>query len=145
MPTQLESLIEADLQAFQKKQKELAGVITSTTEVTEDQDDDGVLTTTTTTTTTKIETIVQKATKSETPKDPEPTDSVKPIVNGAHDVQGETFLTYGDVVKTKEDAAKDEVLLDLPEDSPNTVYLGLRVYTGKDVLTTVTGRLKGDK
>ena len=47
---------------------------------------------------------------------------------------------YGDTTETKKEEEKGKVII--PHDDSNSIYVGLRVYTHKDVPAVVVGRLK---
>ncbi|KAH9479886.1 Calpain [Psilocybe cubensis] len=169
LPTTLESLIQRDLEEYEKKKKAEGEVVTK---VVEEVSEDGTVTTTTTTTTTKVETVVvgkkvalQKESPPEKPTsiplppttvDPTPTTNgistpalpnVTPEVPNIPDTSRSRYRgsspRYGGSSATKgEDVPKGKVEID--HDDPNTVCVGLRVYTHKDVPTVVVGRLKVD-
>jgi hypothetical protein len=50
---------------------------------------------------------------------------------------------YGESTDTKKEEEKGKVTI--PHDDPNSIYVGLRVYTHKDVPAVVVGRLKATK
>ena len=50
---------------------------------------------------------------------------------------------YGDTTDTKKEEEKGKVVI--PHDDSNSIYVGLRVYTHKDVPAVVVGRLKAIK
>ncbi|KDR70872.1 hypothetical protein GALMADRAFT_75596 [Galerina marginata CBS 339.88] len=156
LPTTLESLIKQDLEAFEKKKKAEAELVKK---VVEETNEDGSVTTTTTTTTTKTETVVVSSktnpTKLEikptatpakpaspaTPPQPElPIEPIEPISSGTATPAAPNVSS--DDPNTPDTPEKGKVLID--HDDPNTVYIGLRVYTHKDVPAVVVGRLKTD-
>ncbi|KAF8159960.1 hypothetical protein B0H34DRAFT_424573 [Crassisporium funariophilum] len=163
LPVFLETLIQRDLDEFEKKKKAADESATMTVEET---NEDVTVTTTTTTTTKMVETVVvnkkAKITKSEKPSVPAlekpvhielpskldipaeptaPSGTVTPAdsFNDRQRSANPRRSNYGDVAEAKP-AEKGRVTI--PHDDPNSVYVGLRVYTHKDVPAVVVGRLK---
>ncbi|KAF9480348.1 cysteine proteinase [Pholiota conissans] len=158
LPKSLDELIKQDLDAYEKAKKEKAEAPTVVTE--ESIGEDGAVTTTTTTTTTKVEkVVVQKAVKkekeapseketkdkpAENTTSPKPTPGLLPAEPPAPN-SGATTPAAGDDPNTP-DPSTDRLLekgkVAVPHDDPNSVYVGLRVYTHKDAPAAVVGRLK---
>jgi co-chaperonin GroES (HSP10) len=66
--------------------------------------------------------------------------------NGDHareNAQQQRGYNYGDSTDVKKEEEKGKVLI--PHDDSNSIYVGLRVYTHKDVPAVVVGRLKATK
>jgi hypothetical protein len=166
-------LIQRDFDEYDKKKKAPEETATATS-VEEKTADGTVTTTTTTTTTTKVETIVVNktaATKVDSSPDlvkPAPVDvsveneaSIDTITPAAPNIDSNTPPTsvvndegharenaqrgynYGDSPDTKKEEEKGKVTI--PHDDSNSIYVGLRVYTHKDVPAVVVGRLKAAK
>lgn len=53
------------------------------------------------------------------------------------------IYNYGDDADTKKEEEKGKVTI--PHDDSNSIYVGLRVYTHKDVPAVVVGQLKAAK
>ncbi|KAF8808292.1 hypothetical protein BYT27DRAFT_7241740 [Phlegmacium glaucopus] len=151
--TSLETLIRRDFNEYKKKKacKE------STTTKTEGKTEDGIVTTSTTTTTsTKVETVVVNKTAATA------TTRYQSVVQSHQLHQMQTLIpllialasvkgmyvrvcnngNYGDstAVETEKEEEKGQVTI--PHDDLNSVYVGLRVYTYKDVPAVVVGHLK---
>ncbi|KAF8811467.1 cysteine proteinase [Phlegmacium glaucopus] len=155
--TSLETLIQRDFNEYKKKKacKE------STTTKTEGKTEDGIVTTSTTTTTsTKVETVVVNKTAATAttryqsgrpcPRQTCSTDvsvesdtttsgTITPAAPNAdsHTPPDSISVSEGNTEKEEE---KGQVTI--PHDDLNSVYVGLRVYTYKDVPAVVVGHLK---
>jgi len=57
--------------------------------------------------------------------------------------QQQRGYNYGDTADTKKEEEKGKIAI--PHDDSNSIYVGLRVYTHKDVPAVVVGRLKATK
>lgn len=157
---------------YEKKKKAECEIVTKTVE--EVAEDGTVTTTTTTTTTkvetvvvgkkatTKSEPVPEKPTSIALP--PKSVDPIPPTANGTTtpalpnvtpdvpdvpDTSRSRYRgssprgAYGDSPESNPaEVPKGKVAID--HDDPNTVCVGLRVYTHKDVPTVVAGRLKAD-
>ncbi|KAJ2912950.1 hypothetical protein MD484_g7458, partial [Candolleomyces efflorescens] len=149
--TSLEAIIESDLAEFQAKQKkkeEEEGDKTETT-VTEEKSEDGSSTTTTTTTvtttTTETKQVVVKSAPEPSTKPTTSEETITKVVGvtaptAAAPGDGETPVTTTTTTTVVVESGKVTV----PYEDPDTVYVGLRVYTNKEVPATVTGKLRGD-
>ena len=71
-----------------------------------------------------------------------PPDSISNFREGKRHARQSTprGYNYGDAPETKKEDETGKVTV--PHDNPNSVYVGLRVYTHKDVPAVVVGRLK---
>lgn len=74
-----------------------------------------------------------------------PPDSNGVISNEGHARENalQRGYNYGDSTDTKKEEEKGKVVI--PHDDSNSIYVGLRVYTHKDVPAVVVGRLKAIK
>ncbi|KAJ3507029.1 hypothetical protein NLJ89_g6535 [Agrocybe chaxingu] len=72
------------------------------------------------------------------PDDPNTSDSMSERQRASHDRLARP--RYGDEPDTSGDDVKGKVTI--PHDDPNSVYVGLRVYTHKDIPANIVGRLK---
>ncbi|KAF8194986.1 hypothetical protein BJ912DRAFT_847616 [Pholiota molesta] len=162
LPKSLDELIKQDLKAYEKAQKDKAEEPTVVTE--EKLGEDGSVTTTTTTTT-KVETVVvKKSVKTEAPIEKEIKEKpeekpASPKSTSALSLPSEQAPASGTVTPAvpddpnTADASTDRLRgrrpmekgkVAVPHDDPNSVYVGLRVYTHKDAPAVVVGRLKPD-
>ncbi|KAF9038120.1 hypothetical protein BJ165DRAFT_1353090 [Panaeolus papilionaceus] len=153
LPPTLEDLIEADFAAYEKKKKKEAEVTTTTVETI---NDDGTVTTTTTTTTTKVESVTVKkavtkdSTATATASTSSPTlststETSKPAIEAPTQPSAQSNTqTFAPGTTTAEEEKIEKGKVKVPHLDSNTVTIGLRVYTNKDVPVTVAGRLKKD-
>jgi len=163
MPTTLEDLVKIDVDEYKKKENEAAVVVTKEETVNED----GTTTTTTTsTTTTTVETIVVKKTgkgdikpakgteplmstpaKSDVCPEPSTRGTLAPVITalGSNDSDQDSICAppchenYGDAAAP---VPEPKAKVDIPHQSSDTVVVGLKIYTDKDVKCPVLGRLR---
>ena len=69
-----------------------------------------------------------------------PPDSTSVVNEGHARENAQRGYNYGDTTDTKKEEEKGKVAI--PHDDSNSIYVGLRVYTHKDVPAVVVGRLK---
>lgn len=166
LPIDLKSLIERDLKEYEKKKS----VESSTVEQVRE---DGTVTVTTTTVTTETKTVVVKqgskatsndtatATRPATPGQvatPVDTDAAAPIIateslNVPHDSRARMATADEEADADEADSSAASTAAETPEKGKfavpqadeNTVYIGLRVYTHKDVPAVVVGRVKTEE
>lgn len=122
------------------------------------EDEDGIETTTTTTTTTVVQTVKKvKRPKMEGTPSNSKADSDKPKVNesGPLSQQDPRRLNIPDYIYQQEqawtfaavassDSSDDPTKYKITREDEDDLYLGLRVYTHKDVPAVVVGRLKAE-
>ena len=72
-----------------------------------------------------------------------PPDSTSVVNEGHARENAPRGYNYGETTDTKKEEEKGKVTI--PHDDSNSIYVGLRVYTHKDVPAVVVGRLKGNK
>jgi hypothetical protein len=162
LATSLDELIQHDVEDFEKKKESGDPVV-----IKEEVDETGNIFTTTTTTTTIIEKVVVRgnaASKSPLitidesgPVVDVPTTTTTASTNGAstpaapNDPSDDPNVPVAEGPKNREtkceekndddkEEMKGKILVD--HDDPNAVYIGLRVYTHKDVPAVIVGRLK---
>ena len=159
LPIDLKSLIERDLKEYEKKKSVESSTV-------EQVGEDGTVTVTTTTVTTETKTVVvkqgSKATSSDTSTAPRPatpsqvatpadTDAITATesLNVPHDTRAR--MATGDEEADADEAdssaastapeTPEKAKFTVPQADENTVYIGLRVYTHKDVPAVVVGRV----
>jgi len=170
MPTTLEGLIKIDMEEYKKKKKKKneADIVDTKETVNED----GTITTTTTTTTTMVETVIVKktgkgdtkvagkgaempiSTSAKSDVHPErSTNRTAAALAGLSDNSSESddrdsfcptprHDNYGDGDGVPAPIPESKGKVDIPHQSSDSVVVGLRIYTDKDVKCSVLGRLR---
>lgn len=148
--TTLDTLIERDFAAFEKKKAEEDRVKTVTAE---EVSDDGTVTTTTTTIVTETKQVVVKAPaklKADGETSSDATKTTTDATSLATTVATPPSAAPGDAAATATASTTTAVTIEagkvtVPYEDSNSVTVGLRVYTKKEVPVTVVGRLREEK
>lgn len=141
LPTDLQTLVERDFAEFEKKRKEEEEKAKSTTTTTEEKSDDGTVTTTTTVVT-ETKTVVIKGSAKAADGDAKSPSNDEGNKGAAEVTKTTESASPAAAATTETPPEKGQVAV--PYSDNNTVYVGLRVYTKKEVPVVVVGRLKGE-